>query len=180
MKTGGRQSGATSRCERRRFSKARRVVANTDREREKRLLLGALRRDGPTGFRHFRGPIAKLGGHRAACHRWKSRIGHLRDDFDFRAAIEDSGKSHKDNRSTSGALIGAVAYAVAILAEISRRQGDVLHCGECHKAHPLLVYRDGAYSPPPQLAPVNAEAPYQNGCRSRRRSCSDRRFLGGT
>ena len=64
------------------------------------------------------------------CHQWMFRVRHLGNDPRF--AIENSGQSHEGERSTSRTLDGAIAHAIAILTEIRRRQGDVLHCGECH------------------------------------------------
>jgi hypothetical protein len=76
-------------------------------------------------FRRLGTPGKKLG-----CHRRNFGVRHLGDDF--RVAIEDSGQSHKDERSTSRTLYGAIANAIAVLTKIRRRQGDVVHSGECH------------------------------------------------
>lgn len=76
-------------------------------------------------FRRLGTRRTKLG-----CHRRNFQARHLDDDLRF--AIENSGQSHQGERSTSRTLDGAIAHAVAILTKIRRRQGDVLHRGECH------------------------------------------------
>jgi hypothetical protein len=76
-------------------------------------------------FRRLGTRWTKLG-----CHRRNFQARRLGDDLRF--AIENSAQSHEGERSTSRTLDGAIAHAIAILTKIRRRQGDVLHCGECH------------------------------------------------
>jgi hypothetical protein len=59
--------------------------------------------------------------------------------LDFRFTVQHSGQPHQDDRRTSRALFCTVAYAVAILTEICRHQGDMLHRGVCHGFTPLLL-----------------------------------------
>jgi len=59
-----------------------------------------------------------------------------RDDFFDDLAIEDAGQAHQDFRGTSGTLTRAVADTIAILAEISRREGYM----ERHGGHRFTWY----------------------------------------
>jgi hypothetical protein len=59
--------------------------------------------------------------------------------IDLLLAVEHSGQPHQDDRRTSRALFCTVAHAVAILAEICRHQGNVLHRGVYHWFTPTLL-----------------------------------------
>jgi hypothetical protein len=57
----------------------------------------------------------------------------------LRFAVEDSGQAHQRYGGTGGTLLGAIAHAIAVLAEIGGFKRNVLHCGECHLGTPIVV-----------------------------------------
>jgi hypothetical protein len=61
-------------------------------------------------------------------------------------AIKHTGETHQHGRCACRTLFGTVTNAVAILAEICRRQGDMLHFAVSHGFTPIMVSAAQAYA----------------------------------
>ena len=57
----------------------------------------------------------------------------------LRLAVQNSGQAHQNLGSTCRALLRTITDAIAVLAQISRFQGDQLHRGVCHRSTPNFL-----------------------------------------